>query len=177
MYIRTRSNKDWENFLSMRHTQITQRASHPRPPDFQADFWGNSRGSSLWKCPHNFRAEIQGKWRGIFYVDISASFPCRFPGDISTWKYLSCFPQHFKMQFNDIGRVPVVWRHPSDDLMSFFGELKCLQIWGNFPLISTPIWKFPLNFHMDARFTYNPNFHVDSLHQQPKSLGIPRRIC
>ena len=29
---------------------------------------------------------------------------------------------------------------------------------------------------MDSRFTYNPNFHVDSLHQQPKSLGIPCRI-
>ena len=46
--------------------------------------------------------------------------------------------KHFKMQFNDIGRVPVIRKYPSDDLMSFFGELKYLQVWGNFPLISTP---------------------------------------
>ena len=60
--------------------------------------------------------------------------------------------------------------------MSFFVELKCLQVWGNFPLISTPIQKFPLNFHVDSRSTYNPNFCVDSLHQQPQSPGIPHRI-
>ena len=29
---------------------------------------------------------------------------------------------------------------------------------------------------MDSRFTYNPNFHVDSLHQQPQSPGIPHGI-
>ena len=57
-----------------------------------------------------------------------------------------------------------MWKYPSDDLMSFFGQLKCLQVWWNFPLISTPIKKFPLNFR------------VDSLHQQPPSPGIPRRI-
>ena len=60
-----------------------QQASHPRPPDFHADLWGNSRGSSLCKFLHYFPAEIQGKWRRIFYVDISGSFPCGIPGDIS----------------------------------------------------------------------------------------------
>ena len=60
--------------------------------------------------------------------------------------------------------------------MSLFGEFKCLQVWGNFPLISTAILKFPLNFHVDSRFTYNPNFRVDSLPQQLKSLGIPHGI-
>ena len=30
---------------------------------------------------------------------------------------------------------------------------------------------------MDSRFTSNPNFPVDSLHQQPQSLGIPHIIC
>ena len=35
----------------------------------------------------------------------------------------------------------------------------------------------PLNFHGDSRFTYNPNFYVDSLHQQPQSPGIPHGIC
>ena len=39
----------------------TQRASHPRPPDFHADLWGKSRGSSLWKFPHDFPAEMKGK--------------------------------------------------------------------------------------------------------------------
>ena len=29
---------------------------------------------------------------------------------------------------------------------------------------------------MDSRFTYNPNFRVDSLPQQPKSPGIPHGI-
>ena len=84
--------------------------------------------------------------------------------------------KNFKMQYKDIGRVPVMWKYLSDDLMSFFSEIKCLQVWRNFPPNSTPIWKFPLNFRVDSRFTYNPNFHVDSLHQQPKSLGIPCRI-
>ena len=43
-------------------------------------------------------------------------------------------------------------KYPSDDLMSFFGELKCVQVWGNFPLVSTSIKKIPLNFHMDSRY-------------------------
>ena len=30
-------------------------------------------------------------------------------------------------------------KYPSDNLMSLFGELKFLQVWGNFPLISTAI--------------------------------------
>ena len=30
-----------------------------------------------------------------------------------------------------------------------------------------------MNFHEDFPCTYNSNFHVDSLHQQPKSPGIP----
>ena len=47
-------------------------------------------------------------------------------------------------------------KYPSDDLMSFFGELKCVQVWGNFPLVSTSIKKIPLNFHLDSRFTYYP---------------------
>ena len=37
------------------------------------------------------------------------------------------FPQNFKMQYKDIGRVPVEGKYPSDDLMSYFGELKCYR--------------------------------------------------
>ena len=85
------------------------------------------RGSSLWKFPLNSPAEIWGKFGGNFYVAVSASFPCRIPGDITTWKFPSFFPQNFKMQYSDIGRVPVMWKYPSDELMTFFVELKCLR--------------------------------------------------
>ena len=37
----------------------SQRASHPRSPDFRMELWGNFRGSSPWQFPHNFPAEIQ----------------------------------------------------------------------------------------------------------------------
>ena len=42
-------------------TVSSQRASHPRPPDFHTELWGNFRGSSPWKYPRNFPAEIQEK--------------------------------------------------------------------------------------------------------------------
>ena len=107
-----------------------------------------------------------------FPVESLGIFPCgNFP----------CAPfKNFKMQFNDIGRVSVIRKYPSNDLMSFFGELKCLQVWGNFPLILSPIYKLPLNFHMDSRFTYKPIFRVDSLLQQSQSPGFPMestRFC
>ena len=54
----------------------------------------------------NFLMISLRKFRGIFYVDISASFPCGIPGDISEWKFPSCFPQTFKMHLIDIGGVP-----------------------------------------------------------------------
>ena len=125
---------------------ISPAGSHPHPRDFCADLWGNSRGSSLRKIPHDFPAEIQGKWRGFFYVNISASFPCGIPGDVSCGKCPCASLKNFKMQINDIGRTPVMWKYPSDDLMSFFVELKSLQVWEislwfqsrfkNFPWIS-----------------------------------------
>ena len=43
------------------HSKTPQRASHPFPPDFHRDLLGNAKGSSLWKFPHNFPAEINGK--------------------------------------------------------------------------------------------------------------------
>ena len=39
-----------------------------------------------------------------------------------------------------------------------------------------PDLKSSLNFHMNSRFTDNPNFRLDSLHQQPQSPGIPHKI-
>ena len=70
-------------------------------------------------------------------MDISTSFPYRIPEDISTWEFPLYFPQKFKMRYNDMQRVPVVRKYPSDDLRSFVIELKCLQVWGYFPFIST----------------------------------------
>ena len=139
-----------------------------------------------------FPRRFMGEFQGIIPAEISSWLPCGNSGEmkgnflcgyfclLSQWNPWGYFPRaslkNFKMQFNDIGRVPVMWKYPSDDLMPFIGELKCLQVWRNFPLISSPIQKFSLNFHGDSRFTYNPNIHVDSLHQQPQSLGIPHGI-
>ena len=99
-----RSHFDWRHIDAVPHPTsdneicriIISKKSHPPPQDFHADLWGNSKGSSLRKFPHDFSAEIQGKWRGIFFVDISASFPCGIPGDISTWNIPSCFPRKFQ---------------------------------------------------------------------------------
>ena len=86
---------------------------------------------------------IQENLRKFFYVDISTSSPNKILEDISTWKFPSYFPQNFKTHYNDIGSILVVWNESSDDLMSFSGELKLLQVWRKFPLISPLIWKFP----------------------------------
>ena len=63
-------------------------------------------------------------------MDISISVPYKIPEDISTRKLPSYFPKNFKMQYNDIGSVQVVWKYPSDDLMAILGELKWLQVRG-----------------------------------------------
>ena len=123
-------------------------------------FGGNEGEFPMWIFPPHFPVESLGKFPRGNFLCVSLKI--------------------FKMQFNDIGRISVMWKYPSDDLMSFFGELKFLQVWRNFPLISTPIWKFPLNFHVDSRFTCNPNFHMDSFHKQKQSPGIPHgsaRFC
>ena len=97
---------------------------------------------------------------GIFFVHISGSFPCEIPGDISTWKFPSCFPQkNFKMQFNDIGSDPVIWKYPSDDLMSLFGESKCVRVWEplshfNHVLKISPGFPRGLSFDLKPKFPH-----------------------
>ena len=59
-------------------------------------YGGNPGDHPCRKFPHEIPAEIQGKRRGIFYVDISTSFPFWIPGDISGWKFPSRFPQKFQ---------------------------------------------------------------------------------
>ena len=124
---------------SVSNTSPAQRASHPHPPDFHADLWGIP-----WDhlCG-NFLMISLRKWRGNEGEFSMRIFPPPFPveslGIFPRGNFPRASLKNFKMQFNDIGRVPVMWKYPSDDLMSFFGELKCFQVWGNFPLISTPI--------------------------------------
>ena len=67
----------------------------------------------------------------------------------------------------------MVWKYPSDDFMSFFGELESLYNSGELPSHFIQDLKNSPDFHLDSRFTYNPIF----LHRQPQSLGIPRKIC
>ena len=101
-------------------------------------FRGNKGENSKWIFPPPFPVESLG------------IFPCgNFPG--APLKY-------FKMQFNDKGRVPVMWKYPSSYLMSFFGKLKCLQVWVNFPLISIPISKFSPKFPCGFPFHLQPKF-------------------
>ena len=116
-----------------------QQASHPRPPDLHTDLWGipgdypcgNFLMISLRKIRGNEGEFSTWIFPPPFPVESLGIFPCgNFP-------YASL--KIFKMQFNDVGRVPVMWKYPSDDLMSFFGEIKCLQVLGNFLPISTPI--------------------------------------
>ena len=88
----------------------SQRASHPRPPDFHTDLWGNSRGSSLRKFPHKMKGNFLGGcfrllplWNpwGYLHVEISLVFPSkiskcnlmtnessRLCGKISQWERL-----------------------------------------------------------------------------------------
>ena len=142
-------------------------------PRFPSDLWGNHPcGNFLMISMRKF-----GWNEGEFSMWISLPhFPVESLGMFPRGNFPCVSPRNVKMEYNDIGRVPVMWKYPSDDLMSFLGELKCLQVRGNFPLIQTLIWKFPLDFRVDSRFTYNPNIRVDSLHQQPPSPGIPCRI-
>ena len=68
-------------------------------------FWG-FKGIIHVEISLEVPAKILEKWRGVFYLDISASFPCGIPGDISTWKFPLRFPQNFKMPYNDIPKCP-----------------------------------------------------------------------
>ena len=69
-------------------------------------FRGNEGEFSMWIFPPHFPVESLGIFpRGIFP---RASL------------------ESFKMQFNDIGRVPVMRKY--DGLMSLFGELNFLQV-------------------------------------------------
>ena len=167
--------KSRRNLLLLGQIHPSGRAIHV--PQISTQKFGGIPGDHPWG---NFLMISPRKWRGNEGDFSRWIFPPPFPVEsleiFPRGNFPFASPKNFKMKFNDIGRVPVMWKYHSDDLMSFFGELKCLQVWGNFPLILTPIWKFSLNFHVDSCFTYNPNFHVDSLHQQSQSPGNPLGI-
>ena len=93
----------------------------------------------------------------------SPSFPVESLGIFPRGNFPRVSLKNFKMQFNDIVRITVLWKYPNDDLMSFFGELKCLQVWGTFPLI--------LNFDLKISPEFPRGF---SFHLQPKfPRGFP----
>ena len=94
------------------------------------------------RIPGGFMGEIQGIILAENFLMISLRKFKGKEGEFSMWIFPPPFPveslgifpggnfpraslKNFKMQFIDIGRVPVVWKYPTDDLMSFFCELKC----------------------------------------------------
>ena len=115
----------------------------------------------------NFLMISLRKWRGNEGEFSMWIFPPPFPVESLGIFPRGNFPRvslkNFKMQFNDIVRITVLWKYPNDDLMSFFGELKCLQVWGTFPLI--------LNFDLKISPEFPRGF---SFHLQPKfPRGFP----
>ena len=98
-------------------TKHTLKNEHPAgepstSPQISTRILGEFQGTIHVEISSLFPCGNLGEMKGIFYVDISAAFPCGIPGDISTLKLPLCFPQNFKMQYNDIGRVPVVGNIP-----------------------------------------------------------------
>ena len=115
----------------------SQRESHPRPPDFRMELWGNFRGSSPW----NFLIISLQKFR-------------RNKGEFSMWIFPPLFPRespgifphgnfpHISLKISKCHKRPYkgsqLWKNiPVMFYCQFFGELKGLQVRGNFPLIST----------------------------------------
>ena len=71
---------------------LSQRASYPPPLDFHADSWGVIPAEIPWWFPCGNSGEMKGNFLFVYF----ASFPCGIPGDISTWKFPSRFPQKFQ---------------------------------------------------------------------------------
>ena len=105
----------------MRMGYLTRRASHSRPSDYHMELWGNFRGSSLWKFPHNFPAEEFSMWifPPLFLRESPGTFP-HFP------KILRCHKRPFQ-------RVPVVKKYPSNVLMSILWSIERFTGSGKFP--------------------------------------------
>ena len=141
----------WMHFCVIPILIYSQRASHPRPPDFHADLWGNSRGSSLRKFPHDLSAEMKGEMKGNVLYGYFRLLPCGIPGEFSVWKFPSCFPQKFQsaMQWHRKGPSYVKISQWWFDVILWWIEMYTGL--GKLPSHFNPILKFPLNFRMDSR--------------------------
>ena len=114
------------------------------------------------RFPHRFIGELQG----IIPVEISTVFLCRNSVEIMKSFFIRIFPLPFsivslrifpheyfphtslkisKRNTRTQEGFQLCNKHHSVDLMSFFGELKCFQVWGNFHLISISP-EFPCGF-------------------------------
>ena len=104
---------------------------------------GNEREFSMWIFPHPFPVESLGSF-------LRGNFP-----RVSL--------KNFKMQFNHMKTVPAMWKSSSDDLVSFFGEIK----------IITGLGKFPSHFNPDLKI-FHQFLRGFSFHLQPKfPCGFP----
>ena len=119
------------------------------------------------------------KWRIIFYVDISTSFPYRIPEEFSTWKFPSCF-LHITLKMAKCNTcisikersrlcesIPVIlrWIKKLPNSRKFLSQF-------NKDLDNSP--EFP-NGWIHVSLTTRISAWIP-LHQQPPSPGIPRRI-
>ena len=121
----------------------------------------NSTQQASHPCPPDFHADLWG-YGGIpgdHTCGHSSWFPCGNSSEMMG-NFLCVYFRLISLWFDII----LWWIKMSTGL-------------GKLPSHSNPFCIiFPPNFHMDSRFTYNPNFNVDSLHPQPQSLGIPNGI-
>ena len=103
-----------------------------------------------------FRRGFMGEFQGITPAEISSRFPCGNEEQMKGYFLCGYFQLlslwnpwgYFRVEISHVlpskilncnlmtwERSQLCEKYPSDDLRSFFGELKCLQLWGNFPLI------------------------------------------
>ena len=106
----------------------------------------------MWIFPPSFPVESVGKF-------LRGNFPC-----VSL--------KNFKMQYNDIGIVRVMRKYLSDDLMSFFGEIKYLQVLGKLPSHLNPDLKISPEFPRGFSFHLQPKFPREF----PPPTATTRRI-
>ena len=118
-----------------------QQECHSCSQNVHMNLLGTSWGSSTWKFLCCFSIEIQEKEIRIFYVDM---FPCCSLQNLRGYYHLEISissPLYIKMAYRDIARAQFVKIYPCDVSMSFFSELKGLQVGRDFPLISMQIFE------------------------------------
>mgnify|MGYP001804195958 FL=1 len=141
----------------------SQRASHPRPPDFHADLWGNYRDHP---CENFFMISLRkfSENEGEFYMRM---FPPPFSveslGILSKCNLMTREGPQLCGKTQWWFDVIIRW-------------INMFTVLGKLPSHFNRDFKiFPCFFHVDLRFTYNLSFRVDSIPQQTQTLEIPPR--